>query len=303
MTQDSGNGARWTNPVGFDGREMTTIVEAPREIAPRIWWLASCLQLHIAGKQNHVHNSPYLVVGDDRTLLWDTGHPASWAGTEHYLDALLRDRPLDYVVPSHPEMPHWGNVHRLLARYPEAVVLGDVRDYHLMFPQYADRLVELGAGTEIDLGGGQSFLLLDAIVKDLPSSQWGYAPAGKVMFTSDAFAYAHYPPVEGEERPVHGPGDCTKLASEHGRRPDEDQIVWIVSAAFYWARFVSIERYREPVEALLREHPTELIAPAHGAVVDDMTLLPQIWEALARAYDPLPEPGLRPDFRVATGRS
>lgn len=266
--------------------DLTSQVQEPRRIAPVVWWLPACLSAKIDGEENHIHNSPYLLLGTERSLIFDTGHSASWRATEAQLDALLGDRGLDFVVPSHPEAPHCGNVHRLMEKYPDAVLLGDTRDYHLMFPEYEGRLEPCEMGTVIPLGDGETFVFLTALLRDLPSTQWGYNPRGRVMFTADAFAYAHYPPVENEDRPVHVPGECSMFASEFGYRPKANQITWIVTAAFYWARLTRMSKHRAPFEELLTEFPTDLIAPAHGALIDDLGLLPVIWEALEAAYDP-----------------
>src|SRR5699024_12704655 len=57
------------------------------------------------------------IFGDERTLLLDTGHPSHWDAVEPALDALLGDRPLDLVLPTHPEMPHAGNLPKLARKY------------------------------------------------------------------------------------------------------------------------------------------------------------------------------------------
>lgn len=266
---------------------ITDVTSPAREIAAGVWWLPACLQLDAGSTSVHLHNAPYLLMGAEKTLLWDTAPPANWDGIAAELDSLLGDRPIDYLVPSHPEEPHCGNLRRLLTKYPDAHVLGDVRDYHLYFPAEADRLVQLDAGSEVDLGGGTRFIFLSAIVKDLPSSQWGYLPEQQVLFTADAFAYSHRPPFGDEDRPVHTSDECGRLASELGVAPGPEQIVWITRAALYWAQFMTMDMYRVRFTELLRSHPTKLVAPAHGAVIDDMSILDMVWDALSLAYDPV----------------
>jgi len=262
------------------------IASDPREIAPGVWWMTQCLMQNFADGVVHVHNAPYLIVGSKGTLLWDTAPPTSWATVEAHLDRLLGDRQLDYVVPSHPEVAHCGNVHRLMEKYPEAKLVGDIRDHPFYFPKYADRMEEYRAGSEIDLGGPR-FVFLDAIIKDLRTSQWGYEATQGVMFVGDGFAYSHQPPMDDDDRPTHRPGECTWLASELGEPPGAEQIVWITKAALYWTRFVKLDRYFERFQELRKQYPTKLIAPAHGAVIDDVDkLATTIWDALRLAYDP-----------------
>lgn len=109
-----------------------------------------------------------------------------------------------------------------------------------------------------------------------------------MLITTDAFAYSHYPlPIEDEDRPVHLSGECALLAGELGAPPDPDEIVWITGAALYWARFVTMDKYRAAFERLSETCPTRMVAPAHGSVIDDLSLIPVIWEALEFAYDPV----------------
>ena len=267
---------------------LTALTSEAREVAPDIWWIPACFQLDTAGTSVHVHNAPYLILGPEKTLLFDTAPPSNWEGVSLELDRLLEGRKLDYVVPSHPENPHCGNLHRLFAKDPEVKLLGDVRDYHLYDPDDLDRFVELEHHSVIDLGGDRQFVLLPMIVKDLPGGQWGYATAQQVLFTSDAFAYSHRAPLGDldEDRPIHTAGECGKVATELSDPPGPDEILWITRAALYWAQFTNILKYKEPFAELIGRYPAKMVAPAHGAVIDDMKILDLIWDALSLAYDP-----------------
>jgi hypothetical protein len=266
---------------------VSGVTSEPREIADGIWWLPLCLEVPLEGVPTHVHTSLYLLVGDEQTLLWDTGPPTDFQGARDAVAQVLGDRPLDWIAPSHPEVAHAGNLARWLTAYPDARVIGDVRDYHLFFPQLADRLVPLEKETTLDLGGLE-FVLVDALIRDLPTSQWAYERTQQVLFVADAFSFSHHPPIEGDDRPVHLAHECRLTSSEFGPPPKAEQVVFITKAALYWTRFVKLEPYRDQVEELLRTHPTSKFAPAHGAVIDNLdVVLPAIWGALADAYDPL----------------
>lgn len=261
-------------------------LQTARQIGDSVWWIPSCLSATLSGNEMHVHNSPYLIVGPTKTLLFDTGHPLRFESMRQSLAELLAGRELDYIVPSHSEPPHCGNLPKLLDHFPEAVVPGNVQDYHLMFPDYADRLHPLSSGAAVPLGGNVEFTLMPALLRDLPGTQWGYLGSSRVLFTADAFAWAHRQSVEGDDRPVHLPGECRLMASELPRRPDFDHISWIVEAAFHWARFVPTSSYRSSFDDLLRVFPSDVVAPAHGGVIDDMDMLDLIWSSLDRSFDP-----------------
>src|SRR5579862_4694238 len=114
-----------------------------REIAPGVWWLPQCLARIISGTAIHIPNTPYLVVGADKVLIYDTGLPESWDDLEPSLEEILGGRTIDFIVASHSEVPHCGNTPRLLAKYPDSQLVGDVRDFHLYFPRFADRMVQM----------------------------------------------------------------------------------------------------------------------------------------------------------------
>jgi hypothetical protein len=92
--------------------------------------------------------------------------------------------------------------------------------------------------------------------------------------------------LEDDDRPVHLPHECARFVSEIGQPPGPEQVVWITRAALYWARFLRMAQFRPMFDDLVARHPTRMIAPAHGALIDDMTVLPVIWDALDLAYDP-----------------
>ena len=229
----------------------------------------------------HFHTSAYLIVGTERTLLFDTAPPGAWEVVERDLKRILDGRRLDFVVPSHPEIPHAGCLTRILDTYPEAEVLGDLRDYHMYFPDYVDRMRSIPHETEIDLGGGYRFTLLDAIIEDLPTSVWGYESRQQVLFPVDALGYGHLPQREDlPDEPLHRPGECALLSSELTRPPALDLATHLTQSSLYWSRFVDITPQMERFDALLERYPTKLIAPAHGSVVDDLdVIMPVIREA------------------------
>src|SRR5579863_2870651 len=86
------------------------ITSEPREIASGIWWLPQCSVLTLSGNVTHLHTSPYVILGSEKTLIWDSGNARQWDELENSLDGLLGDREIDYVVPSHPEIAHCANV-------------------------------------------------------------------------------------------------------------------------------------------------------------------------------------------------
>ncbi|MFT4230238.1 MAG: hypothetical protein QM602_08120 [Microbacterium sp.] len=274
--------------VDASSDEKDTIFAAPpREIAPGVWWITECLAVPVSGVMTHVHTSPYVVKGSEKALIWDTANPSQWTRVDKSLDDILGDRPIDYIIPSHPEVAHFGNTLQLLKKYPNAQIVGDVRDYGVYFPDHVDRLLRKAPGEALDLGSHR-FVFVEGLIKDLVNTQWGFETTTRTMFVADSFAYSHQAPIDDDDRPTHLEGECALLASELGKPPAEEQVVWITKAALYWTHFVPLDLFLNRFQEILKQHPPTLVAPAHGAVIDDIDeVLWLIWNALKKSYDPL----------------
>lgn len=251
---------------------MISVPHLPREIASDVFWLGGCLGVELDGRIVHGYSSVYLLRGSDRTLLVDPGHPMDWAAITTGLDQLLGDRTLDYVLPTHPEMPHAGNLGRLLAKYPAAVAVGDLRDFHLYYPSFVDRFLERPVGTVFELGEDMQFEIVEAIIKDLPNTVWGYESKRRILFVADGFAYLHHPELgEGDHGPYHLPGECYSTVRELGHLPTLRSAMWFTGFSLYWSRYTdNSNEIFERVRRMLNTHPADILAPAHGSVIDDV---------------------------------
>ncbi|MBJ7599477.1 MAG: hypothetical protein DLM67_18195 [Candidatus Nephthysia bennettiae] len=243
--------------------------QLPYELKPGIWWLGICTRGMYNGKPAHGENHQYLIVGSERSLLLDTGFPRMWPELNSQLDIVLGDRALDYIFPSHPELPHSASLIPLAAKYPNAAIIGDVRDYHLFYPVIADRLTQVPAGTEIDLGGGYRFQLLDPVMKDLTTTLWGYEVSQRVLFVVDAFQVPHPDPdFAGSDEVLHKPGHCNMFFEE---LPDIDVelAAQIFRLVFFEARHVDPAVTFGRFQRLLQSHPADVIASTHGFPIRD----------------------------------
>jgi flavorubredoxin len=203
----------------------------------------------------------YLVAGSEKSLLVDTAHPKDWPVVEQQLDEILGSGipEVAYVFPTHSEVPHSANLGRLLEKFPSATACGDMRDYHLVFPEYEDRFIQVKSGDSLDLGG-TSFLFMDAIVRDLVTSLWGYDTKRHVLFPGDGFAYMHQ----------HATDECGKVAEELPELPVPEFTAIFAKHALYWTQFTNIEPHIRGLDALLgSEYPVDVIAPGHGCPITD----------------------------------
>ena len=142
-----------------------------REIAPGVVWIQECgpdrrdiaasliargQAWYERGRPLHVPQNAYLFRGD-RSLLFDPLSPSAGEQIITDLDDALDGDTLDFLVVSHPDVPHAGNTHRILERYPSctlvAPAVGDIHElYHL------EDSLKVSPGDEIDLGGPVDWL-------------------------------------------------------------------------------------------------------------------------------------------------
>jgi flavorubredoxin len=231
----------------------------PRPLADGLTWIGGCSALFLdPAKPDLVHSAlnTYLVLGSEKTLLVDTGHPALWPGFRAALEKALAGRPLDYVVPTHPEIPHAGSLSLLYERWPELTVAGDVRDYFLYHPDVPEHAYRpVPPGGRIDLGD-REFEILPALFKDLTNTVWGFDHGSRTLFPADGFAFFHW----------HTEQSCGMTAEEFGVVPDAEKysvMTEIVSGVELLDLTEKIDAFRRMVE----EYRPTAVAPAHGTVV------------------------------------
>src|ERR1700731_144251 len=153
----------------------------PRELADGVFWLGDCLEQRAKGKIYHTYNAAFLLCGTNASMLSETGHPKDFPIIEKQLKDLLATRPpLKYLFVTHQETPHSGGLGRVLAGYPEAIPCGDMSDYHLAFPKFAARMLPMTLGDQLDLGG-RSFVAAEPVIRDFPTTWWGFASKERVL--------------------------------------------------------------------------------------------------------------------------
>jgi flavorubredoxin len=228
----------------------------PRCFAPGAFWFSGCLDITVNGVALHNHNSCFLLVGSNATALVDTIPPFGWPVFRQQLAQALDGRALDFIFPTHPEMPHMGNVEPLMRDHPKARLVGDLRNYELYHPELVDRMQPMKAGNSLDLGD-MTLLLVPAAVHDLPNTLWAYVPERRILFVSDGYPYTH-------EHLAH---ECAMTSEELSDLPTPDDTRVVIEGALNWTRHVDAETTIGDLDALLAAYPPAIIAPAHGGVI------------------------------------
>lgn len=236
--------------------EMLRHSALPRLINPDFLWIGGCLDIDYKGEAVHSHFGAFVIRGTQKSLMIDTGHPFHRPGIEKALDEFLGNRPLDYILPTHPELPHCGLLPTWAKKYPDVKVIGSVADYPLLYPELGDRFHEVGLGDTVDLGG-RRIMVVPAIWGDLANTRWAYDTKDSILFVSDAYAAIHY----------HRPGECGLMTSERPL-PDIDLVRMLSKLTLQWSAFFDITKTFGDLDTLLKILRPKMIAPAHGPVID-----------------------------------
>ncbi len=204
---------------------------------------------YLPGRALHIPQNAYLLLGE-RTLLFDTLSPAASDQVITDLEAVLGDRPLDYLVVSHPDVPHAGNTSRILRRYPSATLVaprfGETHElYHL------HEAMKVGPGDEIDLGGPVA-RFHEATFLDAAISVWMTEEKTRTLFPVD---WMGLPLMDGEflawEDELATEVSVDRYTEFHGR-------------VMFWFQYVDVEKTCAEIDVLKGRFAPEHIAPAHG---------------------------------------
>lgn len=255
----------------------------PRMVTPDLAWLGGCTDGRGAplrdrtvppppeSELRHGHCVAYVILGSEKTLMVDTGHFGLWYTLDGQLDQVLNGRPLDYIFVSHQEIPHTGNLGRLMAKYPDAIAIGDMRDYHLFHPEVElRRLRHMEHGEGVDLGDRQ-YLCLDAIWKDLSGTMYGYDTKLKFLFTADCFEFGH----------MAEPDVCGVMLHEMSDEEIE-RVTDLATAGPIFGGAARDQRIRvEAFRNLAKQYPIEIIASGHYGPLMGKALKPAMEKTLA----------------------
>lgn len=245
----------------------------PREVTPGFYWLQECgpdrrhfltddetalPDWYESGRAVHIPQNAYVLVGDETTLLFDTLSPASTEAILEQLDACLDGRSLDYLVVSHPDIPHAGNAPAILETYPEAELVGPRYGtghelYHL------DDAMQVGDGDTIDLGG----LTVEFHPPSFPDAAvhlWMTEQTTGTLFPVDWLGYPHMT------------GECLQFADEFETNVDHDRLRQFHGRVLFWYQYVDVERVKREIDWIIDRYDPAILAPGHGNVIRSDTI-------------------------------
>ena len=194
---------------------------------------------------NGISYNSYVIL-DEKVALMDT---VDNRATEEWLDNLdkaLAGRSIDYLVVSHMEPDHAGNIKNLIDRYPEMKIVGNAKTF-AMIPQFfdvdiTDRSVAVKEGDTLSLGKHTLQFFMAPMVH-WPEVMVAYEQSEKILFSADGF------------------GKFGAL--------DTDEA-WTCEARRYYFNIVG--KYGAQVQALLKKAATldiQMICPLHGPILKE----------------------------------
>jgi flavorubredoxin len=188
----------------------------------------------------------YVVVGSEKTALIDSVHPSMADGFMQALASLGIER-LDYIVSNHAEPDHSGAIPAVLARYPEAKVLANVKCRSLLVGSHGlkpEAFTLIKDQQTVSLGD-KTLRFMWVPWVHWPDTTFTYVEEDRVLFSCD-FLGAH-------------------VATSDLYADDEARVER--AARMYYAEIMMpyrshVKKYTDQLSAMA----IDLIGPSHGPV-------------------------------------
>ncbi|MGI6070014.1 MAG: FprA family A-type flavoprotein [Blautia sp.] len=194
---------------------------------------------------NGVSYNSYVIL-DEETAVMDTVDKRGTKGWLSNLKQVLGDTAPDYLVVSHMEPDHAGNIQKLMEMYPGMQVVASVKAIAMM-PQFftidfTDRTIAVKEGDTLKLGSHVLHFVMAPMVH-WPEVMVSYEESEKILFSADGF------------------GKFGAL---------DTQEEWTSEARRYFINIVG--KYGAQVQALLKKASAldiRMICPLHGSVLKE----------------------------------
>jgi len=190
----------------------------------------------------------YLII-DEKVALIDTVDISFADVFFAKIDAILKDRPIDYLIINHMEPDHAGVIGLLKQKYPAIQMVGNTRTFDMLKGYFGinDQLYEVKEGSSLSLGK-KTLTFYMAPMVHWPEVMFTYVPSDQLLFSADAFG--SFGTLDGDYLDAFIPID--KYWNELRR---------------YYACIVG--KYGSPTQAILKKLSSlqiQTICPTHGPV-------------------------------------
>lgn len=240
MTREVVPGFHWIQECGPDRSGF--VEQAAGE--PPAWYLPD--------EELHIPQNVY-ILQDEQSLLFDTLSPASTENMLAELDTILDGEDLDYLVVSHPDVPHAGNTNRILEEHPTATLVAPAYGtghelYHL------DEAMLVAEGDTIDLGKF-TVRFHEATFPDAALHLWMTEERTETLFPVDWLGFPHTS------------SECLSFVDEFHHDLGKSRLTEFHGRVLFWLQYVDVEKTNREIDRLIEQYSPGIIAPGHGAVI------------------------------------
>jgi len=186
------------------------------------------------------------VILDEKAAVMDTVDPRAGEAWIANVEEVLAGRTPDYLVVSHLEPDHAGNIQRIAEKYPDMKLVGNPKTF-AMLPQFFDmdlteRCVTVKEGDTLSLGSHTLTFVMAPMVH-WPEVMVAYESSEKILFSADGFG--KFGALDADEE-------------------------WADEARRYYINIVG--KYGAQVQALLKKAAAldiSVICPLHGPILKE----------------------------------
>jgi len=224
-----------------------------RNITADLYQIGECVD----GEHGHEAVRVYVLMNNGRPILIDCGSHLHRAEVMKELENLLTGNTPEYIFLTHSELPHSGNLHKIVSKWPDIKVI--VSNIMLAYIEIApvlplDQIIPVTAGTTLELAG-RTLQFVDALLKDQPGSQWIYDPTTGTLFTGDGFGY------------YHPAGACDVFSDEREDGIPAEYFREFHRTAFRFLRWVIPQRLNDDLDKAFQQLDVKVVAPSHGNAI------------------------------------
>jgi len=129
------------------------------------------------------------VINDDKVAIIDTVEIGTTTDYLEKLQTIIGDKKVDYLIVNHMEPDHSGAMGALLAKYPDAKIIGNMKTFNIVrayFDLKEENFIEVKDGDELDLGHHKLKFVMTPWVH-WPETMVTYDMTDKILFSCDAF--------------------------------------------------------------------------------------------------------------------
>ena len=199
----------------------------------------------------------YVMLNEGNPILVDCGSHIHRDSVMSQLDQLLDGAVPEYLLLTHSELPHAGNIAAVAEKWPniKVIVSNVMLPYIEVLPVLPlEQITQVVPGTKIEFET-RTVEFVDALLKDQPGSHWIHDSRTGTLFTGDGFGY-----FNPEDAILHLPQSAADGVSETA-------FAQYHKVAFRFLRWIRPERLAIDLRKMFEKRNVQVIAPIHGNAI------------------------------------